>query len=381
MRFGPDFDALIASFSPNLDAPIAIAVSGGSDSIALLSMAHDWSLQTGRALSVLTVDHGLRPDSVAEAKKVSALSHALGLAHTTLSWGSPKASQNAARKARYQLLADAAQSIGASVLMTGHTFDDVVETALLRRRRGVRTTAVIGPNLVSPIPAWPQGRGVTLLRPLIHTRRSELQRFLEARAQRWVEDPSNQNPKFERARIRSFLKRHPRLGALAAEFVADLQEAAVQDHQNLSASLARVRVRPSGMIDTADAPVTPALMQVLSRCASGAVANPRYGAVKELMSALESPGARRTLNGAWFQKKTQGVCIGRDPGAKIRKSDTIFDGRFVKDPSGQLPLPQDLPFLMRETAPSGPEWREIISERLAHINRCYQTPLLRPVQR
>ena len=119
----------------------ALAVSGGSDSLALLYLAHEWAKVTGRALVVLTVDHRLRPEAKQEAEMVATLCAKLGHTHRTLTWATPRASQAAARRARYVLLAQAARAQNARILMTGHTFDDVVETAMIRRRRGVRQCA------------------------------------------------------------------------------------------------------------------------------------------------------------------------------------------------------------------------------------------------
>ena len=381
MRFGPDFDALITRFSSNKEAPIAIAVSGGSDSVALLCLAHDWAEAMGRKLLVLTVDHGLRAAAAIEAEAVSNLAQMLGHRHQTLEWQSPKPSQNAARQARYALLADAAERQRAEILLTGHTFDDVVETALLRRRRGVRTSAIAGPALAAPVPTWPQGRGLTLLRPLVHTRRANLQAHLTEQDRSWAEDPSNQYVRFERVRIRNFLREHPALAAMAERFTAKTQSEVVRDHQQLAEALARVRVEPSGLINTVDAPISPLLLQVLARCASGSPDTPRYGAIKDVMLALDAPGARRTLNGAWFQKTSAGIWIGRDPGQTRTQTGDVFDGRYIQDASQTLPPAEALPFLVREAAPVGTAWREIISDRLDRTLRCYQTPLLRPVQR
>ncbi|MEL7112198.1 MAG: tRNA lysidine(34) synthetase TilS [Pseudomonadota bacterium] len=381
MEFRPDFDALIERFSPNSDAPIAIAVSGGSDSVALLSLASDWSKRSKRSLLVLTVDHGLRPEAADEAEWVAKLARSLGHPHRTLLWKTPRVSQNAARRARYELLAQAAEASGATILLTGHTFEDVVETALLRRRRGVRTAAIVGPHLASPLPSWPLGRGVSLVRPLINSNRRALQSSLADRHQDWVEDPSNQNRQFERVRIRTFLQRHPRLAELATKHVRGTQLTAASDRVQLAEALKRIRVDASGLIDTDDVALTPSLLQILARCASGTATNPRYGAVTKLLAEVNSCGERRTLNGAWFQKRTQGMMIGRDPGQGLERVGAIHDGRYVQDPSGHFPKAEDLPFLMRATAPSGSYWREIVSERLAHIIQCYQTPLLNPVQR
>ena len=118
------------------------------------------------------------------------------------------------------------------------------------------------------------------------------------------------------------------------------------------------------------------------RCASGTADDAREGAVRYMMESLSEPGQRQTLGGAWVQRTKTGYLIGRDPASQSSDEDGhYFDGRFVKDVDSTLPETADQPFLVRQSAPPGPHWREIISERLEHLVRCYQTPLLTPVQR
>ncbi|MFN3213252.1 MAG: tRNA lysidine(34) synthetase TilS [Henriciella sp.] len=382
MRFGADFDALIERFSPDNSRPIAIAVSGGSDSIALLCLADDWARRAGRKLIALTVDHQLRPEAKTEAAWVARVCAGLGHPHKTLKWTAPRPSQAAARLARYELLAQTARAYGASCLLAGHTFDDVVETAMIRRRRGIRDATIAGPVLAAPLPVWPSGRSVTLLRPLIQTTRSDLQTFLKTRHQGWVDDPANANPAYERVRVRQFFSRHPRLAALAKAFVREQQNRRAAQQHALAEEMARVTVDPSGLIDTGAAKISPTLLRLLIRCASGSAHDARDGAVRDLITALSAPGQRQTLGGAWVQRTKTGFLIGRDPAHDAGAEDTdLFDGRFERDPAETQPPSKDLPFLVRQSAPPGPNWREIISERLVHLITCYQTPFLESVQR
>ena len=381
MLFGADFDALIERFSPDKSRPLAIATSGGSDSIALLCLADDWARRTRRDLIVLTVDHQLRPDAKAEAEWVAGVCARLSRPHQTLKWSAPRPSQAAARLARYELLANAARAQGASCLLAGHTADDVVETAMIRRRRGIRDASIAGPVLAAPLPVWPSGRSVTLLRPLIQTQRADLRAYLKARHQEWIDDPSNADPSYERVRIRRFLASHPRLAAIAKSFVHKQQRLRANQQCALADEMSKVTVDPSGLIDTGMAEITPALLRLLIRCASGSALDARDGAVRQMIASLTQPGARQTLGGAWVQRAKTGYLIGRDPAqAMVVAEKELFDGRFERDPTGTLPPLKDLPFLVRQSAPRGPNWREIISERLAHLVACYQTPFLEPVQ-
>lgn len=384
MRLGPDFDALLERFGSQPSRPVALAVSGGSDSIGLLALAHDWHQRTGQPLLVLSVNHNLRPEAAAETESVRLCAAKLGHMYRTLEWTTPRASQNAARLARYRLLADAARQAGALCLLTGHTLDDVIETALIRRRRGVRSAAIAGPALVSPTPVWPEGRNLTLIRPLIHTKRSSIRDHLSALQWTWIEDPSNDKPEFERVRFRQFLATHPNLKSLAARFVATQQKQRAIDLKHIGQALLDVHVHSDGLIDTKDANLSDSLIKILARCASGNDREPRAHAVQALRTNLNQAGQRQTLGGAWFQRKPVGYLIGRDPSdltsEKCSSHGDVFDGRFLRSAEGGMPAHKDRAFLVRENAPCGHEWKEIISERIQHIATCYQTPLVNPVQ-
>lgn len=385
MRFGADFTALTERFSPDLQLPILLGVSGGSDSLALLWLTHRWALETGRALHILTVDHKLRPEAAKEAANVSHLCQELGHPHSTLVWDTPKPAQNAARGARHALLAQSASSLGARIILLGHTFDDVVETALIRRRRGNRSAAVAGPVLASPSPIWPEGRGQTLLRPLVHTSRQELQNLLVQQGLKWVTDPSNSDPAYERIRIRQTLKRHPTLQGLAAHQVRCLQPERQAEEARIGQVLAHatsISVSHAGLIEVSEAASSPEIVSLLARFASGQTGASRLAAAVQMLATLKVPGQRQTLGGAWFQKTKTGLVIGRDPGkAHLEQAGRVWDGRYLKSNTDTPTLQADMPFLLRQSAPPDQNWREIISDRLSHQALCYQTPFVNPVQR
>ena len=382
MHFGADFDALIARLSPHKDRPIALAVSGGSDSLALLSLADAWAKKRRRALLVMTVDHQLRPEARAEASAVARLALDLGYEHRTLVWDKPRASQNAARVARYQLLCGAAREQGASCILLGHTFDDVVETALIRRRRGVRDVSIAGPSMVSPAPIWPDGRGVSIIRPLVGESRDVLQDHLRQRQWPWTDDPSNHSFTYERVRVRKFLDRHPSLKRQSAQFVRSLQMQRQTKDVAVGQCLAQAQVHADGLVQIDASHASPRVMALLCRCASGSASAPRAKALSELMKRLHAPGARQTLGGAWFQKTASGFLVGRDPGSTSDSSvGEVYDGRFVRAADSSLPVSAEQGFLVRHASPPCEKWREIVSERLAHIALCYRTPNLNPVDR
>jgi tRNA(Ile)-lysidine synthase len=199
----PEIDALFAGWQSY--RTVALAVSGGVDSMALLTLAHDSSLRQDAppALSVLTVDHGLRDEAADEAAWVAALAARLGLPHHTLRWTGAKPQsdlQAEARAARYDLMLAFCREAGIDALATAHTADDQAETMLMRLARGS------GLDGVAAIPPVSERGGVKLLRPLLALERGSLEAFLRARGASWVDDPSNRDPRHERVRLRDAMR-------------------------------------------------------------------------------------------------------------------------------------------------------------------------------
>jgi tRNA(Ile)-lysidine synthase len=200
-------DELDGLFAARLEAHagegVALAVSGGSDSTALMVLFADWLRQRGAdpaAHIVLTVDHRLRAQSAAEAEAVAGLAAKLGLRHATLVWEGPKPQtglQAAAREARYRLMGDHLRARGIDGLLTAHTRDDQAETLLMRLARGSGLDGLAG---IAPSARLGPLR---VLRPLLDIPKARLRATLEARHIPWIEDPSNQSPAFERTRLRA----------------------------------------------------------------------------------------------------------------------------------------------------------------------------------
>lgn len=173
---------------------IGVAVSGGPDSLALLLLAA--AAFPGR-VAAATVDHGLRPESATEASFVAALCSERGISHAILVPDAPIAGslQAAARAARYALLERWRAREGIAWLLTGHHLDDQAETVLMRLNRGAGVAGLSGVRAVN-------GR---ILRPLLGWRRSELAEIVAAAGIVPIDDPSNEDPRFDRVRLRQAL--------------------------------------------------------------------------------------------------------------------------------------------------------------------------------
>jgi len=196
-RFSDELRALVGS-----DARVGVAVSGGPDSLALLLLAA--AAMPGRVESA-TVDHGLRPEAHEEAAMVAEVCERLGLPHVTLTarWSeAPKtAIQERARQQRYLLLGYWAEERGLDALATAHHADDQAETLLMRLARGsgVRGLAGMRPRSITP------GSHIKLIRPLLRWRGSELEAVCAKAGLKPVADPSNEDDRFERVRVRQAL--------------------------------------------------------------------------------------------------------------------------------------------------------------------------------
>lgn len=177
-----------------------VALSGGPDSTALLLLIAGIAAYINQPHAA-TVDHGIRAASSAEAGAAADLCRAAGIPHAILRGPLPEragATTNLsarARELRYTLLAEHAEAIGARWIVTAHHADDQLETLVMRLNRGsgVRGLAAI------------RHRSDRIVRPLLHWRRAELASLVEACGVTAVNDPSNVDDRFDRARLRKDL--------------------------------------------------------------------------------------------------------------------------------------------------------------------------------
>jgi tRNA(Ile)-lysidine synthase len=226
---------------------VIVAVSGGPDSMALLHLLWEAHERLGLTLEVAGIDHGLRPAAAGELELVRERAEALGLPFVRLAvdlGGGRRAAglQEAARRARLGALAALGAERGARRIALGHQADDQAETVLFRIVRGTGLGGLGGiPYLRGPF-----------VRPLLDVRRAEILRYLRRRSIPFVEDPSNADLRFARARVRHrylplLCEENPRVAEALVALAAAARDAGVRDaggrdahHETLAALPRRV---------------------------------------------------------------------------------------------------------------------------------------------
>lgn len=328
-----EFAAALAA----LAAPrrVLVALSGGPDSMALLRLA----AAAGYEAVAATVDHGLRPGARAEAEQAGRWCRDLGLPHRRLDWTDDKPAsgvQAAARAARYRLLAMTALEERCEAVLTGHNADDQAETVFMRLARGAGPAGLSGMAGEIAIAAGPLSP-VRLLRPLLSFPRARIAATLTMFEQASLDDPSNDDPGFERVRARALL--------------AALGEQALLTRDALLATAARMRVaagrlraaedaafraaggafHPLGAVSLADAADLPAgLFARLFRAVGGGEHAPDEGRAADAVAAARKSG-RASLAGALAE-------IGRDGRLWIYREPAALLGRGGGAPAASARL-------------------------------------------
>lgn len=247
MLEGADYDNPFNGIKLPEGSRIIIALSGGSNSTALMHLAKDNIEQRHLPVTLIaaTVDHELRITSGQEAETAGRAAATRGIEHHILHWTGEKPKtgiQNAARQARHRLLADLATRTGAIAVLTGHTHDDQIETILMRGARGK------GPGLAGIAPATLYTCKLWFMRPLLSSTRSSLRRYLEQRGSSWIDDPSNDNPGFERVAVRQKLAQDDNRQVVVAAALASAQ-AASAERQAVSRGAARLLLANAAFVN------------------------------------------------------------------------------------------------------------------------------------
>lgn len=198
-----EFAAAMHALGPWEAAPqLCVAVSGGADSMALALLAHEWTKARQGRIKAITVDHGLRPESKAEAQLTAARLQAAGIRCRVLAWAGDKPRtglQAAARLARYRLLTGWCARAGVLHLLVGHHASDQAETVVLRAAAGS------GLHGLAAMAGVVETRKLRVLRPLLGVEAARLRATISARGGSWIEDPSNTDRRFTRIRLRQGL--------------------------------------------------------------------------------------------------------------------------------------------------------------------------------
>ena len=334
------------------EGALAVAVSGGADSLALMLLAARWRDGGGAPrLIVLSLDHGLRPEAAAEVAMVGRIAASLGLAFQPLKADALLPSSDieaAARAMRYRLLGAAARAAGASVVMTAHHADDQAETVMLRLARGSGIYGLAG------MEAETERDGLRVARPLLALRRADLRAIVARAGFEPVADPHNEDARFARARMRALMPRlaaegvdTPRLVATAARFRS--AALAIDSYvDRLFASDATVDEAGGVRLDVAALVAEPeetrlrAVSRIL-RAVGGSAYPPRLGGLGALVAAMadDSTPLKRTIAGVVVDRRKGLFRFQREAGrdglpdiAVAGGFAGVWDGRFAVNIAG-----------------------------------------------
>ncbi|HEX4505155.1 MAG TPA: tRNA lysidine(34) synthetase TilS [Alphaproteobacteria bacterium] len=337
-----EFARTMESFAPFESRPhIAVALSGGPDSLALLLLTDRWVRERGGAAIALTVDHGLRHDSASEAAQVGAWAGARGIAHEILPWTGDKPHagiQAAARQARYRLLSAACAERAILHLAFAHHADDQAETVLFRRERGSGAAGLAGMTVSRSLGP------VRMIRPLLGWTKSVLVETCRHFGQNYVEDPSNSSARFARTGLRRRLTDDAGLRAAASREAAAQAARRIEDENRLADALGRIaEIRPDGVafldpdaLSTTVPGTRQAVLAATLRSVGGSEFAPDADAIRRLDRALA--GAHFggvSLSGCIVRRWRGRILVCREPKRaapplRIDGGEWLrWDGRFV----------------------------------------------------
>lgn len=307
-------DKLAFLLDDQYDEHLGVAVSGGSDSLALLVLAAKWVKENAFKISAVTVDHGLRPDAAGEIVHVAQVCAELGIAHDVLTWDGWDGSGNLqaqARAARLDLLDGWSEAKQVACVLLGHTADDQAETVLMHLARGSGVDGLAGIRDARDC----------FLRPLLDTGRDELQAVLRDRGIAWCDDPSNDDPRFDRVKARQMMGHLAELGLTRDRLVqtAKHMQSAQSSLTEAAGEFAKANVRLEGgdllvpkrvfygiAGDTQARVISSALMWIGRQAY-----RPRYAALLEMAHAA-ARGKARTLHGVQMTPEGDDVRMSRE---------------------------------------------------------------------
>jgi tRNA(Ile)-lysidine synthase len=349
---------------------LALAVSGGADSTALMLLIRHWldgGAASRPAVSVLTVDHGLREEAAEEARWVGDLAAKLGFSQHILVWQGPKPHtglQAIARGARYDLMTGFCREHGIPALVTAHNCDDQAETFLMRLSRG---SGVDGLSAMAP---HSRCSGVDLLRPLLTVSRQQLESFLKSRNQSWQEDPSNRETRYERVWLREALKQADTLETLGLNksqlhLSATRLRRARQALETVTASFLQstLKVHEAGfgslavseLLGQPDEIALRALVRMAGAFGGGQT-YPRLAKAEAALAKLQTGVSGLTLAGCHFAVRGTQLLMTREYGRMSHHPVSVTPGQTLEwDNRFHVALPENAPAgtVLRPLGPGG----------------------------
>ncbi|MCP5381279.1 MAG: tRNA lysidine(34) synthetase TilS [Kordiimonadaceae bacterium] len=355
----------------NIGSPdnIAVAVSGGADSMALTLLLNEYCQSHNISLVALTVDHGLRQKSNQEAEQVGKWLRERGIEHHILTWVGHKPDaniQDEARNARYALMGQWCVDNEIEHLFLAHHMNDQAETFLIRLFRG---SGIDGLSAMDKIASFPLSNAIGLYpkiyRPLLDISKDRLVAYLKAYGQQWIEDPSNQNEKYTRIQIRELLRS------------SDIEGFDIERLSSTAEKMRRVRSLLESLTENAESEfvcyhkygyavlnsefhqklheeISLRLLSDILKNVSGNTYPPRYNKLEFLFQNLKSDDfSGQTLSGViLFKNSEKDIIFCReyediDKRMNIKQSKRcLWDNRFVIDTksiSGEIvPFEQDI---------------------------------------
>ncbi len=321
---------------------LAVAVSGGPDSLALAILADRWARERGGEICALTVDHRLRPEGTAEIQQLRNWLSARAIRHEVLVWSGERprsAIQEAARIARYRLLAGWCRDHGCLHLLIAHHREDQIETHLIRRCAHSGADGLAGMSTIRELAEC------RVLRPLLGIAKDRLRAFLAAEGQPFISDPSNLDPAYERSRFRvgdGATRDAAKASALLAEIRTTGSKRAEEERDGNALCARCVDLHPAGfaVLDTnilrgTSQPRTERLLSAVAVTIGGTFYPPRRERTARLREALGVAKRGHTLAGCRFIRWRERVLVLRElaraaPPIRPEPSEglVIWDHRF-----------------------------------------------------
>jgi tRNA(Ile)-lysidine synthase len=326
-----EFAAAMARLGPFEPAPLlAVAVSGGADSLALAVLADAWARARGGAIIALVVDHRLRAAAADEVRATEQLLTRRGIAVRALrltGLGQGSALAERARIARYATLTAACEAAGALHLLLGHHQADQAETVALRVLRGSFSAGLAGMAELVELPT------IRMLRPLLGVPPGALRALLRANGIDWIEDPSNRDTHATRVRLRLLAGDRDGDGAARIAQAAALAGTArrITEIHAADALGRTASIRPEGFAVVANRAMPPTALATLIQAIGGAP----YPPAPDAVAALAARPAPATLGGVRLLPAGRlgpGLLLVREAAAIAppiaARPGAVWDGRY-----------------------------------------------------